>query len=645
MRQNTTKRYSEWHSVKGKKGVFEGWANGPFQDDRSAVWPVGPGLSDRLSGSLSLTILFRLGACNNPRQALNLPFVLRHCWARHFRLYRTVGWAKAHGVPDTRTIEAYAERAEEFAATYNTVRPPFLSRILEVARPGGRLLDIGCGSGRDLAAFAEEGMEVFGLDPVETMREVAGKTYPVLKGRLRAGSLPDDLPEGETYDVVHCAAVLMHLFPEELFNAVFSLRNLLVPEGICHLSFSPDRPGLDDAFRSPEGRLFRPLQREQVVVLLERAGFRILSVETGGDRLGREAIQWVSILARRDEGHGERPLQRIEEIVTRDTKDATYKLALLRSLTELAGQHFHDVRWLDDGRVAVPSARIVDQWIRYYWPLFAVDRFIPQKNGEYPGSGKPISFRQELTRLVSSFSQSGGYLAYREARWMNPSLDRHLRSKIQTAIRTGPVVFTSGQMFQWMGRGADSHLVLPGGFWKELAELGHWIEPAIRLRWAEETRRFSKQQLPVGEVLSLLSTDYEVDRNVALSRHIFAGVPRLRCTWTERTLNRTFDVDHILPYSLWHTNDLWNLVPTDPKVNRQKRDRLVDRAFFLHRRDAVIHAWELQREQAGERFDCELHTLLGRRPDPDNWQHAAFQCLAEAIEATALRRKAERWSA
>lgn len=63
-----------------------------------------------------------------------------------------------------------------------------------------------------------------------------------------------------------------------------------------------------------------------------------------------------------------------------------------------------------------------------------------------------------------------------------------------TSIRAGPVIYTSGNLFDWMGRGRDSHLVLPAGFWRELAELGQWIEPAIRLRWAEETRRFSKGQ-------------------------------------------------------------------------------------------------------------------------------------------------------
>lgn len=63
-------------------------------------------------------------------------------------------------MPDPRTLQVYADRAEELAAVYEGVRPPFLSRVCNAAPGRGKLLDIGCGSGRDLAAFADEGFDV-----------------------------------------------------------------------------------------------------------------------------------------------------------------------------------------------------------------------------------------------------------------------------------------------------------------------------------------------------------------------------------------------------------------------------------------------------------------------------------------------------
>ncbi|MEA5448573.1 HNH endonuclease domain-containing protein [Leptolyngbya sp. CCNP1308] len=49
------------------------------------------------------------------------------------------------------------------------------------------------------------------------------------------------------------------------------------------------------------------------------------------------------------------------------------------------------------------------------------------------------------------------------------------------------------------------------------------------------------------------------------------------CPWTEKPINQgiDYDLDHILPISVYPTNELWNLVPSDPAFNsHKKRDRL-----------------------------------------------------------------------
>lgn len=236
---------------------------------------------------------------------------------------------------DERTIEAYATRVDEFAAAYNAVRPPFLSRLGELIAPGGRVLDVGSGSGRDLAALAEEGFEAWGVEPVAAFRTRAERDFPALKGRIRDGALPDRIPaELGAFDAIHCAAVLMHLPAEELFNAVLTIRELLRPGGVAHFSYCPDRPDLDAHNRSPGGRLYNPINPSQLVAILSRAGFEKVSEETAGDAMGRAGIRWVSLIVRRVDESTQRPLQRIERIVNHDNKDASCKLALLRALAE-----------------------------------------------------------------------------------------------------------------------------------------------------------------------------------------------------------------------------------------------------------------------------------------------------------------------
>jgi hypothetical protein len=49
------------------------------------------------------------------------------------------------------------------------------------------------------------------------------------------------------------------------------------------------------------------------------------------------------------------------------------------------------------------------------------------------------------------------------------------------------------------------------------------------------------------------------------------------CPWTETLIVQgiQYDLDHLLPVSLYPINELWNLVPAEPKFNSHiKRDRL-----------------------------------------------------------------------
>ncbi|MEP0949533.1 MULTISPECIES: HNH endonuclease domain-containing protein [Cyanophyceae] len=49
------------------------------------------------------------------------------------------------------------------------------------------------------------------------------------------------------------------------------------------------------------------------------------------------------------------------------------------------------------------------------------------------------------------------------------------------------------------------------------------------------------------------------------------------CPWTEKRIAQGIDynLDHILPIAVYPTNELWNLVPSDPDFNsHRKRDRL-----------------------------------------------------------------------
>ena len=92
-------------------------------------------------------------------------------------------------------------------------------------RPGMKVLDAGCGRGRNLVYFLKAGYEVFAFDPdpasIEAVRRLAHEVAPHLPadnfrtGRVEENSFPDDFA-----DVVLCSAVLHFAEDDEQFEAM-----------------------------------------------------------------------------------------------------------------------------------------------------------------------------------------------------------------------------------------------------------------------------------------------------------------------------------------------------------------------------------------------------------------------------------------
>ena len=164
------------------------------------------------------------------------------------------------------------------------------------------------------------------------------------------------------------------------------------------------------------------------------------------------------------EAESPRPLDRIEGVLRGDRKVATYKLALLCALTDIATTQARRVRWRGDGRVAVPIDAVAELWIAYYWPLFESPTFLPQMQGEAQEQRHQLGFARELEGLMGHFRHSGrlpGFLeAWRSGRLTGRGSDEAggkllgaTLGKLRTAIRTGPAHYarrsTSGPLFDY----------------------------------------------------------------------------------------------------------------------------------------------------------------------------------------------------
>ena len=544
------------------------------------------------------------------------------------------------------------------ASEYTRVSPEFEDRLLRVFEKNHKILDVGCGTGRDIGFLLRKGKDAYGVDSSKEMLAAAHSALAGSglsgQGRLFEAELPDLSLFGDgEFDGVLCSAVLMHLAEDKIFDAVYALRRVLRPGGTLLVSVPAARNDVDSTTRrNPSGRLFSELPPEKLQLLFERVGFAVRKPEVVADSLGRDGIQWCVIeFSRRDESAG-RPLHLVESILNRDKKDATYKLALFRALAEIAQTQNHLAAFTPEGKVKIPLAAIADKWMLYYWPIFESPSFIGQRTGEERGTGNGVAIRPALESLIGHFRSIGGITGF-YTDWKSGNLSKEAvrlwktaRAKFQNTIWNMPVRHAGGgdfDVFQYDR--LDKSVCMDPSLWRELCLTGSWIQDATVLRWAELTEQLTKGAVKASRVIDCLLSIPDPARNVNDARRYFQSLPGRVCVWSEKSLgSERFDVDHAMPFSLWRNNDLWNLFPAAPGVNAEKSDKLPTYNLLNRRRDTIIPYWRGLHSALGERFAGEAQTLLGRDHfTPNNWETRLFARFVEAFEVTANQRGAGRW--
>jgi ubiquinone/menaquinone biosynthesis C-methylase UbiE len=104
-------------------------------------------------------------------------------------------------------------------------------------KPGERILDAGCGTGRNLAAMIAAGARPSGLDYSTGMLQIARERHPDLV--LKEGDLQQPFPfEGESFDAVLFSLVAEHL--DDPLAALREMARVLKPGG--RLVFSVFHP-------------------------------------------------------------------------------------------------------------------------------------------------------------------------------------------------------------------------------------------------------------------------------------------------------------------------------------------------------------------------------------------------------------------
>jgi SAM-dependent methyltransferase len=506
-------------------------------------------------------------------------------------------------------IDYYSKNADKFIGQYEAVSAGDIhkewSHLIPVTK--SLVLDVGAGSGRDATWLAEQGHEVVAIEPAAILRKKAQQLHPSPAIQWLDDTLPSltkTYKLGITFDIILLSAVWIHIPPSDRSRAFRKLANLLNPGGKLIISL---RHG-----ESPDNRVMHPCSSDELKSLAKDHLLNVIKDTTSQDRMGRSAVSWSTVVFElSDDGTGSLPLLR--HVIINDRKASTYKLALLRVILRIADGSPGAVVARDENYVSIPFGIVALYWVKMFKGLI-LDHDFPQQP---QGSGR-LSFDIDEFRALSEISlydlRIGACFSGDDATNLTIAL-REARNN----IKRNPAYFTTfpsdnNQVFtcdskqvragssgikldlDFLSKFGTFHI--PRYIWESMSRYACWIEPAIKNEWcglmADYDRRAGIVRPLEDYLKALVWLDQE--RSTKEVRHIIEKIrssgKKVCCVWTGKELTQSYDVDHCFPFSYWSNNDLWNLMPSNPKANRQKSDKLPSAVLLEKSQDAIFNWWD-----------------------------------------------------
>ena len=191
------------------------------------------------------------------------------------------------------TLEYYDHNAEQFFKT--TAEVDFTGtqdRFLRCLAPGSRILDLGCGSGRDTRYFLKKGYQVDATDGSAEICRLASEHTGIPVRQM----LFNELDAEEEYDGIWACASILHLPEEELRDVMHRIGTALKEDGILYTSFK-----YGDFAGERNGRYFRDFTEESFrEFLTDFHEFRMTDQWITSDvRPNRGEERWLNVLLRR----------------------------------------------------------------------------------------------------------------------------------------------------------------------------------------------------------------------------------------------------------------------------------------------------------------------------------------------------------
>lgn len=192
------------------------------------------------------------------------------------------------------SIKYYNKNAKNFFdRTINADMHDLYQKFLKHVPNQGRILDAGCGVGRDSKFFLSQGYDVLPFDGSLEMVKLTSN----LLGREATHLLFQDIHFSSEFDAVWANASLLHVPYENLREVMEGFHKALLPSGVLYASFK-----YGTSMRRTEERIFFDMDETRIEPYLKGLFVPLeiwKSIDTRSHVVPSHDKSWLNFIARR----------------------------------------------------------------------------------------------------------------------------------------------------------------------------------------------------------------------------------------------------------------------------------------------------------------------------------------------------------
>lgn len=194
---------------------------------------------------------------------------------------------------DPATLAFYEREALRYTESFGRQPSRHLDAFLDRVAPGARVLELGCGGGRDSGRIVERGFDLDSIDGTAAMVAKTRVRFGIAARRMRF----DELRATAAYDAVWANACLIHVARADFSEILAAIHRALRSGGWHFANFKLG----DGEGRDPLGRLHNFPSAEWLESAYREADFAIVDRETyrgeGADGVVRD---WHALTVRKE---------------------------------------------------------------------------------------------------------------------------------------------------------------------------------------------------------------------------------------------------------------------------------------------------------------------------------------------------------